>query len=106
LPSMNKPDRAEIKRLMLQVERDLLAYAHLRTPWSATGTTIATQQEEATINAQMVRQMELRRQALPEQRLASGSGREVANERRRTCAFCCQRGDHPTPAHCLRALER
>lgn len=103
---MNKPDRAELKRLMSQVERDLLAYAHLRTPWTATGNTIATQQEEATINEQMVRQMELRRQALPEQRRASASSGAVAIERRRTCAFCCQRGNHPTPAHCLRALER
>ena len=103
---MDKPDRAELKRLMLQVERDLVAYAHLRTPWTATGNTMATQQEEATINEQMVRQMELRRQALPEQRKTSGSRGAVAIERRRTCAFCCQRGNHPTPAHCLRALER
>ena len=103
---MNKSDHAEIERLMHQIERDLLAQAHLRTPWTASGTMIATQQEEATINGQMVRQMELRRQALPEQRQASGSGGFVKNERRRTCAFCCQRGDHPTPAHCLRALER
>jgi hypothetical protein len=102
---MNKSDRAELKRLMLQIERDLLAHAHLRTPWTASGTAIATQQDETTVNELMVRQMELRRQALPEQRKASGSHAAVANERRRICGFCCQRGDHPTPAHCLRALE-
>lgn len=103
---MNKSDRAELKRLIVQIERDLLAQAHLRTPWTASGTTIATQQDETTINELMVRQMELRRQALPEQRRASGSSAPVANGRRRICGFCCQRGDHPTPAHCRRALER
>jgi hypothetical protein len=102
---MNKSDRAELKRLMLQIERDLLVHAHLRTPWTASGTTTATPQDETTINELMVRQMNLRRQALPEQRQASGPHKAVANERRRICGFCCQRGDHPTPAHCLRALE-
>src|SRR5688572_2489849 len=103
---MNKSERAERTGIMLQIERDLLARAHLSTPWTASGTRIATQQEETAINEQMVQQMALRRQALPEQRRASGSSRPVAKERRRICAFCCQRGDHPTPAHCLRALER
>jgi hypothetical protein len=43
---MNESERAELKRLMLQIERDLLAHAHLRTPWTASGTTIATPQDE------------------------------------------------------------
>ena len=103
---MNKSDRAELKRLMLQIEHDLLTHAHLRTPWTASGTTVATPQDETTINELMVRQMELRRQALPEQRQAARSPAPIANERRRICGFCSQRGDHPTPAHCLRALER
>jgi hypothetical protein len=103
----NRSDRAELARLLHQVERDLDAQSHLRTPWNASGTTIPTQQEEAAINAQMVRQMELRRQVLPEQRDASGSKKApVVKERRRTCAFCGQRGDHRTPAQCLSALER
>jgi hypothetical protein len=104
---MNRSDRAELTRLLHQVERDLDAQAHLRTPWNASGTTIPTPHEEAAINSQMVRQMELRRQVLPEQRDASGSRKApVAKERRRTCAFCGQRGDHRTPAQCLSALDR
>jgi hypothetical protein len=27
-------------------------------------------------------------------------------DRRRICGYCYQRGDHPTAAHCMRALER
>ena len=104
---MNKSERAELTRLLHQVEHDLQAQAHLRTPWNASGTTVPTQQEEAAINAQMVRQIELRRQVLPEQRDSLGSMKApVAKERRRTCAFCGQRGDHRTPAQCLSALER
>jgi hypothetical protein len=102
---MNISDRAELNRLIVEIERDLQVLAHLRTPWSASGTTIATQQEEATINELLVRQMELRRRALPEQRQSPASTAPVANERRRICAFCSQRGDHPTPARCLRALK-
>jgi hypothetical protein len=65
-----------------------------------------TQQEADTINDQMVRQMELRRQARPERRQRVGTRAPAAKERRRTCAFCFEPGDHPTPVHCLRALER
>jgi hypothetical protein len=65
-----------------------------------------TQQQADTINEQMVRQMELRRQARPDRRKRAESSAPVATERRRICAFCYQSGDHPTPAHCLRALER
>jgi hypothetical protein len=50
--------------------------------------------------------MELRRQARPDRRKRVESSAPVATERRRICAFCYQSGDHPTPAHCLRALER
>ena len=55
---------------------------------------------------QVDQRMELRREALPEQRDASRSDAPVVKERRQMCAFCSQRGDHPTPAHCLRTLER
>jgi len=65
-----------------------------------------TAKDGDTINDQMVREMEVRRQARPERRQRVGSGVPVANERRRICAFCYQSGDHPTPAQCLRALER
>jgi hypothetical protein len=102
---MNKSDRAELNRLINQIERELLALAHLRTPWTPSGTTIATQQEETIINELMVRQMALRRVALPEQRQSPSATAPIANEQRRICAFCGQRGDHPTPTHCLRALQ-
>ena len=55
------------------------------------------------VDDEMVRQMEIRQQARPERR------KRVAppvNERRQRCSFCYQPGDHPTPAHCLRALDR
>ena len=64
-----------------------------------------TDAEAAAINDEMVRRMEERRQQLPERRQARGTGTGPI-ERRRTCAFCFQPGDHPTPAYCLRALER
>lgn len=59
--------------------------------------------EAEAINEQMVRQMELRRQQQPERRQRV---QPHAQERRAICSFCFQHGDHPTPAHCLRALER
>jgi hypothetical protein len=65
-----------------------------------------TRQEADIINDQMVRQMELRRQARPERRQRVRKRAPAAKERRRTCAFCFEPGDHPSPVHCLRALER
>jgi hypothetical protein len=65
-----------------------------------------TAEDGDTINDQMVRAMEARRQSRPERRQRVGSSAPVANERRRICAFCYQSGDHPTAAHCRRALER
>jgi hypothetical protein len=60
--------------------------------------------DEDAANESMVRQMEERRRVQPERRTAPGKA--VAHERRQTCSYCHQPGDHPTPAHCLRALER
>ena len=62
-----------------------------------------TQAEADAINDEMVRRMEERRRERPDRR-----ERPVARvpDRRRTCSYCYQPGDHPTPAHCLRALER
>ena len=51
----------------------------------------------------MVKQMEERRKNLADRRTITTP---VKEDRRKTCQFCFQRGDHPTPAHCLRALER
>jgi hypothetical protein len=65
-----------------------------------------TQQEADLINERMVRQMELRREARPERRQRAATRAPAAKERRSICAFCFERGDHPTPVHCLRALER
>lgn len=62
-----------------------------------------TDRQAEALNDQMVRQMELRRQQRPERRQQRVA---TAQERRKVCAFCFQTGDHPTPAHCLRALER
>jgi hypothetical protein len=64
---------------------------------------IRSEQGANTIDDQMVREMEERRKARPERRVAR---KTVASERRRHCTFCHQPGDHPTPVHCLRALER
>jgi len=59
--------------------------------------------EAAAINDDMARQMELRRQARPERRRLADP---MSVERRKICSYCFQPGDHPTAAHCLRALER
>jgi len=64
---------------------------------------LPSEQEANALNEKMVRQMELARQQRPERRQERVA---TANERRRICSFCFQSGDHPTPAHCLRALER
>jgi hypothetical protein len=61
------------------------------------------QSEAATADEEMVKQMELRRKARPERRQRTVPR---TNDRRQLCSFCYQAGDHPTPAHCLRALER
>jgi hypothetical protein len=60
--------------------------------------------EADAINDQMVAAME-RRRGMPNRREAS-TGRQPSVERRRICGYCFQRGDHPTAAHCMRALER
>jgi hypothetical protein len=59
--------------------------------------------EADAINDLMVQQMEQRRQERVERRTQS---RSPTVERRTICSYCFQRGDHPTAAHCLRALER
>jgi hypothetical protein len=65
-----------------------------------------TQEETdaAATNEQMVQQMKLRRETRPERRLFPS--KPVKIERRRSCSYCYQPGDHPSPDHCLRALER
>ena len=55
------------------------------------------------VDDEMVRQMEIRRQARRERRRRVAP---PANEQRLRCSYCYQPGDHPTPAHCLRALDR
>jgi hypothetical protein len=66
---------------------------------------IATERQATSVNDEMVRQIELRRQAQPERRKRN-SGFSGAQDRRRICAFCHQPGDHWTAAQCLRSLER
>lgn len=55
------------------------------------------------VNDLMVQQMERRRQERHERRTQP---RPPTVERRTICSYCFQRGDHPTAAHCMRALER
>jgi hypothetical protein len=64
------------------------------------------EQQADTINEQMVRQMEVRRQEQPERRKRTPSVSRGVKERRRLCTFCYQPGDHATAAQCLRSLER
>lgn len=61
------------------------------------------EREANGINDLMVQQMEQRRRERQERRKAL---RPQTPERRRVCSFCFQEGDHPTAAHCRRALER
>jgi hypothetical protein len=63
-----------------------------------------TQQQANNTNDEMARRMEERRLSRPERR--NEASPPAKPERRTICAYCFQRGDHPTPAHCLRALER
>jgi hypothetical protein len=66
---------------------------------------ITSPEEADEINEAMVQAMERRRQAQPERRQA-GTTNTPRIERRAICGYCFQPGDHPTPAFCLRALER
>jgi hypothetical protein len=63
-----------------------------------------TTREGTTIDDQMARQLERRRQQHPDRRRATAASSGL--ERRRICSYCFQRGDHRTVAQCLRALER
>jgi hypothetical protein len=63
-----------------------------------------TNEEADAINEQMARQIAERRDQRPERRQSSRGAPKT--ERRRICSYCFQPGDHPTPHHCLRALER
>ena len=64
-----------------------------------------TNEEAEAINERMARAMAERRKVKPERRRTrSTAGAGV--ERRRICGYCYQPGDHPTAAHCMRALER
>jgi len=63
-----------------------------------------SEREADAINEEMVAAME-RRRGMPNRRQRS-SVRQPSAERRRICGYCFQRGDHPTAAHCMRALER
>jgi hypothetical protein len=64
-----------------------------------------TQQEADAINERMAAAMDQRRRARPERR-TQRSAAKPSTERRRICGYCYQAGDHPTAAHCMRALER
>jgi len=71
---------------------------------------ILSDDEAGAINDRMAAQIEQRRRATPNRRQQADDRRRSAKsplpDRRRICAYCFQRGDHPTAAHCLRALER
>ncbi len=62
-----------------------------------------SRREADAIDDSMAQAMLRRREARPERRQRSATPRV---DRRKICAFCFQRGDHPTPAACLKALER
>jgi len=64
-----------------------------------------TPEDENAINEQMARKIEQRRRESPERRHRRSDAAPKI-ERRRVCGYCFQPGDHPTAAHCLRALER
>jgi hypothetical protein len=66
-------------------------------------TNTTTHVEADAINDGMVQAMDRRRLARPERRRGLTTPRV---ERRQICGYCFQPGDHPTPAQCLRALER
>ena len=64
-----------------------------------------SEQEADAINDRMAAAMDQRRRAQPERR-TQGGATKPHKERRRICGYCYQTGDHPTAAHCMRALER
>ena len=64
-----------------------------------------TNEEADAINERMARAMAERRKITPERRRTRRTSAPGV-ERRRICGYCYQPGDHPTAAHCMRALER
>ena len=63
-----------------------------------------TDADAERINDEMVKRMELRRQAQPERRQRPSAPPE-GGAQRRICGFCFQPGDHRTADQCRRALE-
>jgi hypothetical protein len=57
-----------------------------------------------SIDDAMVEAMEQRRLQRQERRQTGSM--PPAIDRRKTCGYCFQQGDHASPAACLRALER
>ena len=95
---------------LLEQGRDELAAVvareyRLNMPPGRPANYIAAEREGTRADELRVRELALRRRAHPDRR-HSDSSRTPTNERRKICGYCFQRGDHPTPAHCLRALER
>ena len=64
---------------------------------------VTSSREADAINEAMVQAMERRRASRPDRRHSTHTPQI---ERRTICKYCFQHGDHPTPASCLRALER
>lgn len=66
--------------------------------------------EANALNDRMAAEIAHRRRELPNHRQEGPDRRRRVRplkvERRMICAYCFERGDHPTAAHCLRALER
>jgi hypothetical protein len=65
--------------------------------------------DPAAIDDRMAARIEQRRLATPNRRQQAHDRRDPtrdAADRRAICEYCFQAGDHPTPAHCMRALER
>ena len=66
--------------------------------------------DAAAINDAMAARIEQRRLAAPNRRQEAHDRRRDSApgvpDRRMVCEYCFQGGDHPTAAHCLRALER
>ena len=59
---MAMTDRAEVRRLLLQVERDLVAQTHLKALWNNAGTFIARHRQELrTVEARITRRRRLNR---------------------------------------------
>ena len=95
---------------LLEQGRDELAAVvareyRLTMPAGRPANYIATAHEDTPGDELRVRELALSRRAHPDRRNSQSSARP-ARERRKMCAYCFQPGDHPTPGHCLRALER